>query len=138
MDPKVCGKLLTTHRRGYGVDVEALCGGCPLRRSSGTGPKMGSRGYRRLWRWNTFLAPILIVRGYVGIYRRKEYVGGAPKGPRGRGHAQGGALHPRGLLDCFLTCTPSPLDHVRSKNHAPEGFIPFGLLLIFLFFETLK
>ena len=24
MDPKVCGKLLTTHRRGYGVDVEAL------------------------------------------------------------------------------------------------------------------
>ena len=24
MDPKVCGKLLTTHRKGYGVDVEAL------------------------------------------------------------------------------------------------------------------
>ena len=24
MDPKVCGKLLTHHRRGYGVDVEAL------------------------------------------------------------------------------------------------------------------
>ena len=23
MDPKVCGKLLTTHRRGYGVDVQA-------------------------------------------------------------------------------------------------------------------
>ena len=32
-----------------------------------------------------FLAPVLIVRGYVGIYRRKEYVGGAPRGPRGRG-----------------------------------------------------
>ena len=27
MDPKVCGKLLTTHRRGLGDDVEALCGG---------------------------------------------------------------------------------------------------------------
>ena len=26
MVPKVCGKLLTTHRRGYGVDVEALRG----------------------------------------------------------------------------------------------------------------
>ena len=38
-----------------------------------------------------FLAPVLIVRGYVGIYRRKEYVGGAPRGPRGRGGAQGGA-----------------------------------------------
>ena len=24
MDPKVCGKLLTHHRRGYAVDVEAL------------------------------------------------------------------------------------------------------------------
>ena len=32
-----------------------------------------------------FLAPILIVWGYVGIYRRKEYVGGASRGPRGRG-----------------------------------------------------
>ena len=50
----------------------------------------------------------------------------------------GRALHPRGRLDCLLTSTPSPLDHVCSKNHAPEGFIPFGLRLIFLFFETLK
>ena len=32
-----------------------------------------------------FLAPVLIVWGYVGIYRRKKYVGGATGGPRGRG-----------------------------------------------------
>ena len=51
---------------------------------------------------------------------------------------QGGALPSRGRLGCFLTCTPSPLDHVRSKNNSPEGFIPFGLCLIFLFCETLK
>ena len=51
---------------------------------------------------------------------------------------QGGALLSHGSLGCFLTCTPSPLDHVRSKNHAPEGFIPFGLRLIFIFFEILK
>ena len=38
-----------------------------------------------------FLAPVLIVWGYVGIYRRKKYVGGAPRGPRGRGRALGGA-----------------------------------------------
>ena len=37
-----------------------------------------------------FLAPVLIVWGYVCIYRRKEYVGGASRGPRGRGRAQGG------------------------------------------------
>ena len=32
MDPKVCGKLLTTHRRGLGDDVEALHDRFPLRR----------------------------------------------------------------------------------------------------------
>ena len=31
------------------------------------------------------LDPSLIVWGYVGIYRRKKYVGGASRGPRGRG-----------------------------------------------------
>ena len=29
------------------------------------------------------MAPVLIIRGYVGIYRRKGYVGGATWGPRG-------------------------------------------------------
>ena len=29
------------------------------------------------------LAPYMIVWGYVGIYRRKKYVGGATGGPRG-------------------------------------------------------
>ena len=45
---------------------------------------------------------------------------------------------PRGLLVDCLTSTPSPMDHICSKNHAPEGYIPFGLGLIFLFFKTLK
>ena len=62
--------------------------------------------------------------------RGAHETGGAPY--RGRAHLSHGGL------GCFLTCTPSPLDHVRSKNHAPEGFIPFGLRLIFLFFKTLK
>ena len=43
------------------------------------------------------LAPYLIFWGYVGIYRRKEYVGGATGGPRGRGARPGGALE--GVLD---------------------------------------
>ena len=77
--------------------------------------------------------------GYVGLYRRKKYVGGRPRGLRDRGRTlQGGALLSCGGSGCFLTCTPSSLDLVRSKNHVPEGFIPFGLCLIFLFFETLK
>ena len=41
------------------------------------------------------LALYLIVWGYVGIYRRKEYVGGATGGPRGRGaRPRGGAPPP--------------------------------------------
>ena len=40
-----------------------------------------------------FLAP-LVYWGYIDIYRRKEYVGGAPRGPRGRGRALGGAPLP--------------------------------------------
>ena len=44
------------------------------------------------------LALYLIVWGYVGIYRRKEYVGGATRGPRGWARPL-----PRGLLFCFLT-----------------------------------
>ena len=67
------------------------------------------------------LAPWMF-SGYVGIYRRKKYVGGRPRGPRDRGRA----LLPRGLLDCFLTSTPSLLDHVCSKKGPHEGFIPFG------------
>ena len=49
-----------------------------------------------------FLAPILIIWGYVGIYRRKEYVGGAPRGRRGRGRALGGRPHPHDRLSDAL------------------------------------
>ena len=60
-----------------------------------------------------------------------QEIGGAPRGG-------GSALLSPGRLASFLTCTPSSPYHVRSKNHAPEGFIPVGLRLIFLFLEILK
>ena len=68
MDPKVYGKLLTTHRRGYGVDVEALRGRFPLRQSAGEGSKMGSRGYRRLRRWKV----AFVVAS--DVFRVQEYI----------------------------------------------------------------
>ena len=40
------------------------------------------------------LALYLIVSGYVGIYRRKEYVGGATGGPRGWRARLGGWVRP--------------------------------------------
>ena len=83
--------------------------------------------------------------GSVGIYSRKRNVGGRPRVPRDRGARPTGgrptggrALLSHGGSGCFLTCTPNSPDLVHSKNHVPEGFIPFGLHLIFLFFEILK
>ena len=72
--------------------------------------------------------------GYKSIYRRKKYVGGATWGPRGWGRA----LLPCGFLAEFQTSTPSLLDCFWSKKDHREGFIPFGLHLVFLFCETLK
>ena len=68
------------------------------------------------------------------------YIGGITRSVELRGAHEGGghASRPRGLLVDFLTSTPSPLDHVCSKNNSPEGFIPLGLRLIFFFCETLK
>ena len=57
-----------------------------------------------------FLAPYLIVWGYLAIYRRKEYIGGATGGPRGRGRALGGRPYSRERLMAFLTEGPSLLD----------------------------
>ena len=78
--------------------------------------------------------------GYMGIYRRNKSVGGASRGPRGWMARPGGVGAPlsHGFLDASLACTPSSLDCFCSKNKCPGGFIPFGLRLIFLFFETLK
>ena len=109
--------------------IDAPSGGAPEQalRCDLTGTEGCGGGIR-------FLAPYLVVWGYVGIYRRKKYVGGATEGPRGwRARPL-----PRGLLVDCLTSTPSPLDHVCSENHVPEDFIPFGFRLIYLFYETLK
>ena len=66
MDLKVYSKLLTTHRRGYGVDVEALHGGFPLRQNVGDGSKMGSRGYKQLQWWKYFFGGSLDGFGVYG------------------------------------------------------------------------
>ena len=85
MDPKVCGKLLTTHRKGYGVDVEALRGRFPLRRSTDEGSKMDLMDTEGYGGGNISSVALLMVSGYMGIYRRKKYVGGRPRGPQDRG-----------------------------------------------------
>ena len=44
MDMQVCGGLLTLHRKGNRVDVDALRDRIPLRQDVEKGPKMGSHG----------------------------------------------------------------------------------------------
>ena len=83
---------------------------------------------------------LLVGLGAYGYIYEEEVGRWSCEGPTRVGARPGGgrASLPRGLLVDFLTSTPSPLDHVCSKNNSPEGFIPFGLRLIFLFCETLK
>ena len=81
MDPKVCGKLLTLHRRGNGVDVEALRDRIPLWQDAEKGPQMGSHGYRRLRRWKSVFVD---TSGGLGIYvniQAKELGQGRHGGP---------------------------------------------------------
>ena len=81
------------------------------------------------------------VFGVHGYIYEEEVGRWTPEGPTRVGGAptpRGPIEHPRGHLACFSTSTPSPMDHVCSKKIAPEGFIPFGLRLIFFFRETLK
>ena len=60
--------------------MDTPCGGAP--EQAPRWDLMGTEGYGGGIR---FSSPFLVVWGYGGIYRRKEYVGGAPRGPRGRG-----------------------------------------------------
>ena len=85
-----------------------------------------------------FCSPMVL--GYMDIYRQKKSVRGATRGPRGWGAPRGvgRASLPHSHLEASLTSTPSLLDCFHSKNNSPKGFIPFGLCLIFLFFESLK
>ena len=80
-----------------------------------------------------------VPRCFKGIW---TYIGERSQSgePRGWGRAQGveRASLPCGFLEDFLTSTPCLLDCFHSKNNFPEGFIPFGLRLIFFFYEILK
>ena len=82
--------LLTLHRRGYGVDVEDLLVDSPSGGAPEQAPRWDLTGTEACGGAIRFLAPYLVVWGYVGIYRRKKYVGGATWAPRGwRAHLRG-------------------------------------------------
>ena len=65
-----------------------------------------------------------MVLGYIDIYRRKKYVRGATRGPRGWRARPGGWAPPlpRASLVAFLTCTPSLPGCFLSKNNFSRRF----------------
>ena len=72
MDPKVFGKLLTTHRRGLGDDVEALMVYSPFGGAPTKAPRWDLADTEGYGGGNSFLWSLLMFSGYVGIYRRKK------------------------------------------------------------------
>src|SRR3990170_721603 len=88
MEPSVCGKLLTHHRKGSKVDEEALRDRFLLRQSTGKGLQMGSRKNRGLRRREGFLFCLFLVYGeYLRIYSVGISSGGAMRGPQAWGRA---------------------------------------------------
>ena len=100
MDPKVCGKLLTLHRRGNGVDVEALRDRFPLRQITGKGPRWDLTGTEGCGGGKVVSWISAMFLGYKSIYRQKKYVGGATRGPRGWGRA-----YPLGAPSCLVAAS---------------------------------
>ena len=140
MDLKVCGKLLTTHGEGDDDDDEEFRDGPPSGGASEQAPRWDLTGTEGYGGGIRVFSLLLMVSGCADLYRRKEDTGGCSRGPRGRGAPWEGrrAPRPRGHPEAPLTWFSSPLCVIFSKNISREGFIPFGLRLIFLFCKTLK
>ena len=85
--------------------IDSPSGGAPEK-----APRWDLTGTEGCGGGNRVLAPILIVWGYVGIYRRKKYVGGASVGPRGWGRAWGYRARPP------TSCPPRSFLGVGSKS----------------------
>ena len=112
----------------------------PLRQRVGMGLDWFSVSTEASGDGNPDLGYFLEVSVFIGIFGVGLTSRGSMRWRQDRGCALGGwaCPLPRGSLVSFLTCTPSLSGCFPSKITSPEGFIPFRLRLIFLFFETLK
>ena len=140
MHPKVCGKLLTHHRRGNGVDVDALRDRIPLRQITEKAPRLDLAGTEASGGGKVFSWLFLVSRNIWEFIGRRIGLGGLPWG-----HKPGGAPPPlgRALVACvamagLLPSSPSLAGFFWSKKNHSEDFIPFGLRLIFLICNTQK
>ena len=130
MDPQVCGKLLTHHRKGSKVDEEALHDRTPLRQSTGKGLQMGSRKNRGL-RWRKgFLFCLSGILGIFGNLQRSNQVRRGNEGPTSLGGAPS-----RLAASSWLLWSSPEASWVSSgpEKINPKFFFSFGLFLIMIF-----
>ena len=126
MDPKVCGKLLTTHRRGYGVDVESL-------HAPTKAPRWDLADTESYGGGNCVSLAPWMFSGYMGIYWRKKYVGGAVRGPRGWGARlppwarPPTSWMPRGVSDFNSKSSGLLSVQERSSRRFHSVWTPFGI-----------
>ncbi len=108
MDPQVCGELLTHHRMGNKVDVEALHDRFRLRQDAGKGLQMGSQKNRSLrWRKSYFVW-LSAILGIFENLQRWNQVKRSHEGPiRHQGAPLGRALLPCHLLVSLLASSRS-------------------------------
>ena len=113
MDPLVYGQLLTHHRRGHGVDEEALLVRIPSPTGHQNVPQMGSCGERSLQRRKSDFFGIF--REFIGATPRSGDAQGAHK-PGWRGLPPGRGVGPCGALGALLPWLPSSPIFFRSRK----------------------
>ena len=130
MDPQVYGELLTHHRQGSKVDVEAQRDRFPLRQSTKKGLQIGLRKNRGLRRRKGFL---FYLSGILGIFwnlQRWNQVKRCHEGPTSLGGAPPQLVAPSWLFWSSPEAlrVPSGLEKIN-----PKFFFSFGLFLIMIF-----
>ena len=119
MDPKVCGKLLTYHRRGYGVDAE-----CRKRPQDGisrvqkvAAVEIGFRGAPG-WFWGTCV--------YIGGRSRSVELRGWGARPGGQAHLPA-SWPPRLFLDVHSKSSGSRLFQKSRSRRFHSVWTPFDI-----------
>ena len=85
MDPKVCGKLLTTHGEAMVLMKKHSVEDPPSGGAPEQAPRWDLTGTEGCGGGIRVFSVASMFSGYMDIYRRKEGIGGARGGPRGWG-----------------------------------------------------
>ena len=132
MDPQVCGKLLTHHRKGSKVDVEALRDRFPLWLSTGEGLQMGSLmniDLRRRKKCSGWLSVGLRIFENLQRWNKVKRCHEGPTSLGGAPTPLGLALRACGSLVSLMASSRSFQGPFWSRKNHFKGFIPFGLCL---------